>query len=191
MSFRTYSGYAYTENGWRIVNRDGCSLITGLDFMDTAPVRNGAAFEVLSAWAHWYDQNVPGGIVSPTWGWSSTNDVANSNHLSGTALDINASQYGWGDNRMERLFPDRVASIRRGLDLFEGVIFWGADWDRKDEMHMQLNGGTADGDDASASLRDFAARRVSGGRLTGESTGAWSPAVTEGYLQLIQSGWRA
>ncbi|AXQ62853.1 lysin A, L-Ala-D-Glu peptidase domain [Gordonia phage Angelique] len=167
MSFRTAYGYTHSENGWRIVNRDECLLIQGLDFMNTAPVRKGYAFEALSAWAHWYDANVPGEIISPTWGWSNTNDVATSNHLSGTALDINAPQYPWGGDRMARVFPDRVAAIRRGLAEFEGIIFWGADWGRKDEMHFQLNQGTAFKDGASDRLIDFVQRRIKDGKLKG------------------------
>ncbi|QDF17115.1 endolysin [Gordonia phage William] len=167
MSFRTAYGNTHSENGWRMVNRDECVLIQGLAFMDTAPVRRGYAAEALSAWAHWYDQNVPGEITSPTWGWSNTNDVSTSNHLSGTALDINAPQYPWGGDRMARVFPDRVAAIRRGLAEFEGIIFWGADWSRKDEMHFQLNAGTASGDGASQRLAEFVQRRIVDGRLKG------------------------
>lgn len=194
MSFRSYAGHTHSENGWRMVNRDSCVLIQGLAFMDTAPVRDGVAYEVLSAWAHWYDQNVPGQIVSPTWGWSRDNDVANSNHLSGTALDINATQYPWGGSRMHQVFPDRVAAIRRGLAIFENTIFWGADWSRKDEMHFQLNGGTAGpgGVDASEWLRTFAGRKIRNGRLiegSDTSPGGYSPEVEAGFLQLGQSGW--
>lgn len=195
MSFRTVYGYAYSENGWRMVNRDECVLINvpGLLYMDTAPVRKGYAAEALSAWAAWYDCNVPGEIVSPTWGWSNTNDVGNSNHLSGTALDINAPQYPWGDNRMARVYPDRVAAIRRGLKEFEGIIFWGADWARKDEMHFQLNGGTASGDGASERLADFVRRRVVDGQLKGSASSSapsYSPQVIDAYKQVSERfGW--
>lgn len=191
MSFRTVYGYTHSENGWRMVNRDECVLIDvpGLLYMDTAPVRSGYAAEALSAWAAWYDKNVPGEIVSPAWGWSATNDVGNSNHLSGTALDINAPQYPWGDNRMARVYPDRVAAIRRGLAEFEGIIFWGADWSRKDEMHFQLNGGTASGNGASDRLADFVRRRVVDGQLKGSAGSAgWLPSEQDyaAYSQLLR-----
>lgn len=211
MSFRTYEGYAYSENGWRICNRDECVIISlpGLSLVDTAPVRSGEAAAALGAWAYWYDRNVPGEIISATWGWSADNDVANSNHLSGTALDINAPQYPWGGSRMEDVYPDRVAAIRRGLEEFEGIIFWGADWDRKDEMHFQLDGvtSTASGN-ASDTLKDFVRRRISADGLlipagtsapvvkppvtpvdNPEYTGTWSPDVVAGYSQLGQAGW--
>ncbi|UDL15180.1 lysin A, L-Ala-D-Glu peptidase domain [Gordonia phage Pons] len=194
MSFRSYAGNLYSENGWRICSRDECVVITtGLLYMDTAPIRKGWAFEALSAWAHWYDANVPGEIVSPTWGWSATNDVSNSNHLSGTALDINAPQYPWGGDRMARVFPDRVAAIRRGLSLFEGIIFWGADWSRKDEMHFQLGAGTASGNGASERLADFCRRRISDGLLKGSasvSAPVYSPQTIDAYKQVSERfGW--
>ncbi|AMS03588.1 endolysin [Gordonia phage Emalyn] len=195
MSFRTIYGNNYSENGWRMVNRDECVLIDvpGLLYMDTAPVRRGYAAEALSAWAKWYDDNVPGEIISPTWGWSATNDVATSNHLSGTALDINATQYPWGDNRMARVYPDRVATIRRGLKEFEGIIFWGADWSRKDEMHFQLNHGTASGNGSSERLADFVRRRVQDGVLKGSASSSapsYSVATVDAYKQVSERfGW--
>ena len=180
MSFRTYSGYAYSENGWRICNVDATRKIAqDLLFMDASYCRDGAAALALEAWVRWYDANVPGEIVSTVWAWSRDNDVANSNHLSGTAVDINAGQYGYGDDRMHRLYPDRVAAIERGLIEFEDIIFWGSRWTgaSKDEMHFQLNGGTADGDDASAWLEDFVSRRCPDGRLIG-SVGSAPEEVT-------------
>lgn len=134
MSFRQVYGYTHSENGWRMCNRDECVVANVLPYTNTAPVRRGDAATILNAWLLWYHHNVEP-LTSPVWGWSATNDVANSNHLSGTALDINAPKYPWG----ARVMPDdRIAKVRRGLALFEGTIFWGADWSRADEMHYQL-----------------------------------------------------
>ena len=135
MSFRTAYGYTHSENGWRMCNRDECVIAdVPLSFIDTAPIRRGDVATILGAWMLWYDRNVEE-LLSPVWGWSNTNDVSTSNHLSGTALDFNAPQYPWG----RRVMPaDRIAKVRRGLDLFEGSVFWGSDWDRADEMHYQI-----------------------------------------------------
>lgn len=136
MSFRTVYGYTISENGWRMCDRNECDIprINELYFTDTAPLRVGAPLTILGAWLYWYDRNVEE-ILSSVWGWSNTNDVGNSNHLSGTAVDLNAPKYPWG----QRVMPaDRIAKIRKGLALFEGTVFWGADWDRADEMHYQM-----------------------------------------------------
>ncbi|MCD2123894.1 M15 family metallopeptidase [Rhodococcus rhodochrous] len=125
-------------------NRDECERIyipgANNDFLAAMIVRSGPSEVVLRAWATWYHRNVEPldryqSGVGDDWGWSATNDVANSNHLSGTALDFNATQYPWG----RRVMPaDRIAKVREGLKLFRGFIFWGADWSRADEMHYQI-----------------------------------------------------
>lgn len=135
MSFRLAYGNDWSENGWRMCNRDECVIApVPLEFIDTAPIRRGDTATILGAWMVWYDRNVEE-IGSPVWGWSNTNDVATSNHLSGTALDINAPKYPWGLRTMPQA---RINKIRQGLSLFEGSVFWGADWGRADEMHYQI-----------------------------------------------------
>ncbi|RYE40729.1 MAG: hypothetical protein EOP24_39680 [Hyphomicrobiales bacterium] len=155
MSFRNVYGYTYSENGWRMCNRDACVVANVLPFTNTAPIRAGDAATILNAWTLWYHHNVEP-LTSPVWGWSATNDVANSNHLSGTALDFNAPKYPWGLRTMPAA---RIAKIREGLRLFEGTVFWGADWGRADEMHFQI--GYREGD---ARVRNFA-QRLSDGHL--------------------------
>lgn len=136
MSFRVIYNNSYSENGWRMVNRDACDIvrIPGLYLTETAPLRTGAPLTILGAWLYWYDRNVEE-IVTSIWGWSATNDVSNSNHLAGTAVDVNAPKYPWGSRVMSNTLKGRV---RAGLALFEGSVFWGADWSRADEMHYQL-----------------------------------------------------
>ncbi|QXO13117.1 lysin A, L-Ala-D-Glu peptidase domain [Gordonia phage Jojo24] len=163
MTFRKVYGYEYSENGWRMCNRDECVTVTVASM--GVHLRSGYAAEVLGAWIRWYHENVERiDLYKPLddWGWSATNDVGNSNHLSGTAVDLNATQYPWGRRVMPK---DRIAKVRRGLALFEGTIFWGADWSRADEMHYQLGVGTAAGNGASEKFIEFARRRIDNGRL--------------------------
>ena len=136
MSFRTAYGYTHSENGWRIVNRDECSIVNipNLYLTDTAPIRNGSPLIILGAWLYWYDRNVEE-ITTPVWGWSAENLVKNSNHLSGTAIDVCAPKYPWGQRTMPAA---KIRKVREGLKLFEGSVFWGADWSRADEMHYQM-----------------------------------------------------
>jgi len=141
MSFRTAYGHKYSENGWRMVNRDGCVVANPVPFSNTAPVRAGDAATILNAWLIWYHRNVEP-ITSPVWGWSATNDVPNSNHLAGTALDIHAPRYPF---RM-RTMPAAIRSkVEHGLRLFEGTVGWGGHWTSPiDEMHYQLAYGEGD-----------------------------------------------
>lgn len=196
MSFRTAYGYSTSENGWRMVNRDGCVVAgpsVGIANAATAPIRAGVASTILVAWMLWYQRNVEP-ITSPVWGWSATNDVPNSNHLSGTAIDINAPKYPWGLRTMP---AERIRKVRNGLHLFEGCVFWGADWNRADEMHYQI--GYPEGD---RRLSAFAARLDAGylgiyGTDTKEADMTLTPAqdrkLTEVWQQLrgpAGRGWQ-
>lgn len=153
MSFRTAYGNTISENGWRMCNRDECDIvrIPELYLVDTAPLRKGAPLTILGAWLYWYDRNVEE-ITSPVWGWSATNDVPNSNHLSGTAVDVMAPKYPWQKYTMNAATQ---AKVRKGLQLFEGTVFWGRDWSRPDEMHYQMafREGDARNDAFAAKLR--------------------------------------
>lgn len=134
MSFRTVYGYSRSENGWAMCNRDECVIVQG-PFMNTAPLRRGPAEILLGDFVRRYHaQCAP--VVSSVWGWSATNDVGNSNHLSGTAVDINAPQWPWGVRKMPQDLINRINNL---LGFYEGAIYWGRNWNRPDEMHFQLN----------------------------------------------------
>ena len=70
------------------------------------PVRAGDAAVILKAWAAWYNNNVEPLRSGVCGCWTPTNDVWNSNHLSGTALDLNWNSYPF---RVLTMPPDRVA----------------------------------------------------------------------------------
>lgn len=133
MSFRTVYNNSHSENGWRMVNRDECVIVPG-PFMDTAPLRTGIAETILGDFVRRYHMECAP-VISPVWGWSATNTVGNSNHLSGTAVDINAPQWPWGYRTMGATL---IGKIRMLLTHYEGAVFWGRVWNRPDEMHFQL-----------------------------------------------------
>ena len=147
MGFRVVNGSTHTEDGWRCCNRDECGLvrIPNLFLTDTAPLRNGSPLIILGAWLYWYDRNVEE-ITSPVWGWSLTNDVLGkygmnngSNHLSATAVDVNAPRYPWGTYRMAQHLIDKVEEGRRLFSINgESAITWGRKWSKPDEMHYQM-----------------------------------------------------
>lgn len=134
-----------TENGWPQINasqlnRDRLVLDNGRSI--PAETVGGDGGVVLRAFYRWLDRNVQTGDRGgrDDWFWSATNDVWNSNHLSGTAFDKDASQWPWTQYNMPK---EMVSKIREGIRLFEGTMFWGRDWSRPDEMHFQLNGSAA------------------------------------------------
>lgn len=138
MSFRTVYGNTYSENGWRMCNRDECVVVNG-PYMNTAPLRRGPAEVILGDFVRRYHVECAP-VISPVWGWSATNDVGNSNHLAGTSVDVNAPQWPWGYRTMGSAL---VAKIERLLDEYkidgQRGVKWGRDWSKPDEMHFQLN----------------------------------------------------
>lgn len=169
MSFRTVYGYSFSENGWRMVNRDGCTLVPG-PYMNTAPLRFGAPATILGDFVRRYhNQCAP--VISPVWGWSATNDVANSNHLSGTAIDINAPQWPWGYKRMPADLINRINTL---LAFYEGAVFWGRNWTKPDEMHFQM--GWREGDPRL----DRIVAKINGGSTPVTGTGNYAQPGDKG-----------
>ena len=147
-------------------NRDECITVAG-PHMDTAPLRKGVPATILGDFVRRYNaQCAP--VVSPVWGWSATNDVANSNHLAGTAVDINAPQWPWGTKRMPQDLVNRINNL---LGFYEGAVFWGRNWNKPDEMHFQCNWPEGD------KRYDRIVAKIAGGAVPE------TPSATEYYAQ--------
>jgi hypothetical protein len=131
-----------TENQWPQCSRDECEtlLVPGTDNV-RIELRAGDAATILTAWAAWFHRNIRRiDVFKPRdyWGWSATNLVWNSNHLSGTAADLCATELPWHQTTMP---SDQVDRVHQGLTLFETTVWWGRDWGpgQYDEMHFQIN----------------------------------------------------
>lgn len=108
-------------------------------------LRNGSAGFLLIHLALWFDhaiEDVEGGILDdwgyayrPVRGYSSTL----SNHSSGTAMDLNATQHVLG--RDDTFTNTEEARIRRRVNgFFDDTIRWGGEYvGRKDEMHFEID----------------------------------------------------
>jgi len=130
-----------TENGWPQCSRDECETVSvpGTNNVRLV-VHAGDAATVLGAWAAWFHRNIRS-IEPPDghqnwWYWDPVHSVWNSNHLSGTAIDLCADEL----NQYRYDMPqDQVSKVQQGLSLFEANIYWGRDWGAgdQDEMHFQ------------------------------------------------------
>lgn len=123
-----------TENGWPMVNSDKTVSVQVVPAAKKVPLLRGDVATILNAWIILYDREVEP-IRSQIWGWSPYNDVWNSNHMSGTAIDIHAPWYPWGQRKMPAHIKQKVFAL---LEKFDGVIYWGAGWNKPDEMHYQI-----------------------------------------------------
>ena len=150
-----------TENGWPSCGSDRLdrSPIPGTDIV--IPLQIGQPTQIMKAFAadfHLYVEslyNSSGG--SDEGGWTPTNSVATSNHLGGTAMDLN-----WNDHPFHvrgTFSADQMGNLRDLLSYYEQNIFWGGDWDDPiDEMHFQMGYDTYQSPDTA----DFISRKMRG-----------------------------
>ncbi|AER48403.1 peptidase-M15-4 domain-containing protein [Mycobacterium phage mika] len=172
-----------TENGWpscgpELLDR---SPIPGTSIV--IPLQRGIPSRIMKAFAadfHAYVEslyNARGGTDEG--GWTPTNSVATSNHLGGTAMDLN-----WSDHPMGKAYDGytqaEITAVRELLAFYEGMMFWGNDWNSpKDSMHFQMGYNTYNN---QAKCNDFIKRKI---RADGFSTfrrggtgGGTTPAPT-------------
>lgn len=153
MAFIRKQGYLYSENGWRMCDIRECDRMeipgTGLKLW----FRKGAANDIMRAWLSWFNANVenlnnPGRGYTDEGSYTDSNAVANSNHNSATAADLN-----WSEHHFRVSYSGftnyEISKTREGLRLFtykgKQLIWWGQDWNSpKDPMHFQLNQAESD-----------------------------------------------
>jgi hypothetical protein len=148
-----------TENGWPSCGADRLdkSPIPGTQLV--IPLQKGQPTVVMKAFAadyHVYVEslyNSSGG--NDEGGWTPTNSVATSNHLGGTAMDLN-----WNDHPFQvrgTFSAQQVNTIREMLAYYEDTIYWGGDWNSPiDEMHWQMGYDTYQ----NPHTQDFIGRKI-------------------------------
>jgi hypothetical protein len=133
-------------------------------------IQNGWPLSILRAFAADFNAYVEPLQDADSACWTAANSVTTSNHLSGTAMDLNWNSHPFqiADAGFDAA---KIAHVRELLDFYEGTVFWGNDWtDPKDAMHFQLaslaNGGDID-TYGNPHTDDFIARKI---RADGYST---------------------
>lgn len=161
-----------TENGWPSCSADACDRkpIPGTNI--TIPLQRGIPNTIMKAFAADFNTHVEplAGGAPDEGGWTPTNSVATSNHLGGTAMDLNWRAHPMGPS-YAGFDQAKIARVRELLRFYEGMIFWGQDWTSpKDSMHFQMGYNTF-GDQAKCN--DFIGRKI---RADGYSTFQRAPA---------------
>jgi hypothetical protein len=144
---------ATSQNGWPALAADSHLLYTwsipGASGTTRLRLRNGSAGFLLCHLATWFDSKVEG-LVEPLlddWGYAYRPvrgyETTLSNHSSGTAMDLNATDHPLGVEDTFSLTEQR--HIGKRLRLYDGAIRWGGDYrGRKDEMHFEINAPLSD-----------------------------------------------
>jgi len=143
---------ATSQNGWTVLEeRPPLVTVPGTDVR--LAIRPGDVAWLLTRLAAWIHANVErldtpvieDGRVLPTddWGWAlrpiRDRKTGYSNHASGTAIDLNATQHPRGVKRTWA--PSEVTKIHNHLDEYEGLIRWGEDYSTTvDGMHFEIVG---------------------------------------------------
>ncbi|QBI98680.1 lysin A [Mycobacterium phage Bobby] len=145
MANRVVYGNSFSSNGWPMVDQGSCTWVKIPGTSVTLQIQNGQPLAILRAFAADFHAYVEPLRDADSACWTPTNSVSTSNHLSGTAMDLN-----WNSHPFQ--VPDagfdaaKKARVKELLDFYEGTVFWGNDWTSpKDAMHFQLaslrNGG--------------------------------------------------
>jgi hypothetical protein len=172
MARRNVYGNDWSSNGWPMVDEGSCTWveIPGTNPPVNIEIQNGQPLEILRAFVADFNAEVEPVRDADTACWTAGNSVGDSNHLSGTAVDINWDSHPFevADAGFDQAKKDKVYEILRW---YEGILFWGNDWtDPKDAMHFQLsslaNGGPIN-TYGNPLLDDFIKRKI---RADGFST---------------------
>ena len=164
-----------TENGWPACGPDllDRNPVPGTNIV--IPLQRGIPNTILKAFAadfHAYVEslnNARGG--SDEGGWTATNSVPTSNHLGGTAMDLNWSDHTFrvsyaGFTQVEIAVLEELVGKKGGNGgWYEGMVFWGQYWSSPiDPMHFQMGYNTYNN---IAKCNDFIKRKI---RADGFST---------------------
>ena len=132
-----------SQNGWRANDR---SLIVSISVPGgKLAVRKGDVAVIMQYIAEQFHSTVEPLKWPGNWGYAERKirgGSSLSNHASGTAIDLNAPRHYLG--AVGTFTSSQVRAIRKILSACEGTIRWGGDYrGRKDEMHFEINAGTA------------------------------------------------
>ncbi|TFH57270.1 M15 family metallopeptidase [Glutamicibacter arilaitensis] len=135
---------ALTRLGWDVLTSGSSNRLTNLKWI-TGKVRAGDAHTILNELGRRFNAEVE--TIRKDWSWGYAKRPVRgasvpSEHSAGTAVDFNAPEHGLG--RVGTFSGAQVKAIRRILADLDGSVRWGGDYaGRKDEMHFELQGGTA------------------------------------------------
>lgn len=144
-----------TENGWPSCGPDGLtrSVVPGTDVI--LGLQSGQPNTIMKAFAADYNVFIESLRDADSGGWTATNSVATSNHLGGTAMDLNWNSHPF--HVRGTFTAAQHAGIVILLNFYEANIYWGGNWtDPIDEMHWQMGYDTYGSPDTA----DFINRKI-------------------------------
>lgn len=145
-----------SQNCWPVFERGDDDLLEQSPWV-TGRLRAGDVRTVLDHVAARFDATVEPVDPDSSWGWANrpvrgeSDDVV-SNHASGTAIDLNATEHPIGAR--DTFTDDEVEAIHAIMAEVAPVVVWGGDYGgRSDEMHFEIVGDAAAVAEVAARLR--------------------------------------
>jgi hypothetical protein len=113
-------------------------------FSRKLPARDGSCGFLLTHIALWFHREIePLSQGVDDWGYAVrkiSGSSQYSNHSSGTALDLNATQHPMGVATNKTFTKSEIDRIHKRLLMYDGCIKWGGDYQsRPDAMHFEIN----------------------------------------------------
>ena len=161
-----------TQNGWPLADRSQIATYRPLGGTTKVliPVRRGDVATVLMWCAREWHRTVEPLDHRSCWGFDPSHrpirgtTATYSNHGSGTAIDLNATQHPLGVPVSKTFTPTEVAAIR-ALVKKAGVVVSGVEWRRPDGMHLEIRG--------TAAQVAAAAKRLAGAPAPARTAPRW------------------
>ena len=128
-----------SENGWHPawVGGDALEWVTVPGTNVRLQFQKGQPLKILRALAADFNAYVEPLRDRDSASYTPTNSVATSNHLNGTAMDLNWDSHPF--HAKGTFNAKQMKTIRELLDFYEGTVFWAGDWKSPiDEMHWQM-----------------------------------------------------
>jgi hypothetical protein len=130
-----------TQNGWQAIEDRLDPRLVPFPWV-TGKVLDGDVYAVLSYVAERFHAEVEPIDPASSWGWDYRavrgEEGVLSNHASGTAIDLNAPDHPLGESGT--FTGEQVDRLRAILDAVAPVVVWGGEFDRPDEMHLEVVG---------------------------------------------------
>jgi hypothetical protein len=120
-----------SENGWE-PSHAGPDILEWRTVPGTNPpvrlqVMKGWPSAIMRAYAADYNAYVEKLRDADSASFTPTNSVATSNHLNGTAMDLNWNSHPFQVSNAGYT-PQMIATMREILDFYEDTMFWAKDW---------------------------------------------------------------